>query len=110
MDTASVIAKKVEARCKAKLSGTTLLKLLKKSTPQATSLVMNVLCDLGHELGFLVAAKHRKADEGEFLYDTLWWEQRGEFYARQCLVAECEWLNNTPVLKSAGVDNDFLKL
>src|SRR5881392_610096 len=102
MDTASVIAKKVEARCKAKLSGTTLLKLLKKSAPQATSLVMDVLCDLGHELRFLVAAKHPKADEkGEFLYDMLWWEQRGKFYARQGLVAECEWLNNIPVLQRA---------
>jgi len=64
------------------------------------------LCEFAHQQGFRVATEKCKgSDEGEWLFDMVWWKQDQRFMTRVPLVLESE-LNASNNI----VDDDFIKL
>jgi hypothetical protein len=73
-----------------------------------TGFVKTSIGDLGKNLGYMVSASgYKGADQGEFLYDMIWYELGDDgFVLRQQMAMECE--NN--ISPSNCVDDDFQKL
>lgn len=86
--------------------------LYKTTDKQRTREVKDELQRLGTTLGFKVAASGCQADEGEWLYDMIWYELSNDkiWYRWQAMVLECEWKMGVPVAQNADVDGDFQKL
>jgi hypothetical protein len=78
---------------------------------ERTTAFKTVLRDCARNLMFKVAASRCDADEGEWLYDMVWYRNsRDGYYEEQGAVIECEWRNGIPVASSDEVDGDFQKL
>ncbi|MGH7949076.1 MAG: hypothetical protein ACREQF_07630 [Candidatus Binataceae bacterium] len=105
------LANRVEQEAKDSFGGTRLVDFLRTGWRSATDSVKKTFCDLGRELGFQVAAAgYRGADQGEWLYDMVWYVLEDGLMVRQALVLESEWKHGVPVGQSVEVDDDFQKL
>jgi hypothetical protein len=70
----------------------------------ATLAIKQAFGSLGQSLEFEVASDYLGADEGEWLYDMVWYEVRSGFMLRQAVVLESE------LKPESHVDGDFHKL
>jgi len=71
-----------------------------------TTAIKQPLCNYAHQQGFRVAASGCKgSEEGELLYDMVWWKQDEPYMTRIPLILESE-LQAPDEL----IDNDFYKL
>ena len=69
------------------------------------------LAELGHSLGFRVAAGGCQADDGEWLYDMVWYQNSADgMFAQQSAVLEFEWGTSATLRRVTEVDPDFCKL
>lgn len=93
-------------------NGKGLTPLFKDSTRVATSAIKLFFGDLGRQQGFRIAAAgYVHADEGEWLYDMVWYEQDSAgLMSRLPMVLESEWKFGVLVDKNVEVDGDFQKL
>jgi hypothetical protein len=81
--------------------------LLRGPRPSWTAAVKATIGNLGHSLGFYVAASgYAGADQGEFLYDMAWYELDGRGYQLSQPMVMGEWGTGS----TAEVDDDFQKL
>lgn len=77
----------------------------------ATRNVKQTFGSLGKQLGYQVAASgYSGADEGEWLYDMVWFTCSGGLLRQQAMVLESEFKPGRSVLQAAAVDGDFMKL
>jgi hypothetical protein len=91
--------------------GPQLTGLLRAGPRSTTMLVKERFGDLGRHLGCKVAAAgYRHADEGEWLYDMVWYLLENGMMTRQLMVLESEWKHGVLVSQNAEVDGDFQKL
>ncbi len=106
------LAQCIEKNARSKLAGDRLADLLRSGFTSATKAVKAVFGDLGKELGYRVAAAgYRGADDGEWLYDMVWYEvDEKELLLQLRMVLESELKPGGSVSKSADVDGDFQKL
>jgi len=77
--------------------------------PDWTGLVKGTLLHLGHEHGFKVCSSQPGSDDGEWLYDLVWYTTQGNGEEERLvdvpLVVECEWK-----IAPARIKEDFEKL
>jgi hypothetical protein len=105
------LSTQIEQAAREAFEGSRLSTLLKRGFTPATEGVKQVFGDLGHQLGYKVAAKdYLPKDEGEWLYDMVWFVYEYGFLARQLMVLESEFKQGVPILQHADVDGDFMKL
>lgn len=77
----------------------------------STRSVKQAFGNLGKQLGYQVAASgYSGADEGEWLYDMVWFTSREGLLRQQAMVLESEFKPGGSVLQAAAVDGDFMKL
>jgi hypothetical protein len=76
--------------------------------PDWTLAIKKAMGDLGRKSGLKVSASgYPFADQGEFLYDMVWYElDEAGFVISQPMVMECEW----KICPTTVVDDDFQKL
>jgi len=80
-------------------------------TGERTQTALKAFGELGHELGFVICCKpscYAKADQGEWLYDQLWYANhptKKGFLVRVPMALESEFSVSEP-----GIDDDFPKL
>jgi hypothetical protein len=99
------LAIEIEQAVRATFRTTSLVSLLKVGFGSTTITVKQLFGDLGKRFGYKVAAAgYPGADDGEWLYDMVWYTLENGFMIQQNLVLESE-LNPDPVL-----DGDFQKL
>jgi hypothetical protein len=102
------ISDEISLAFKSMLNSTSAGQLLTGPRPGWTAAVKQTMGDLGKRLKFYVAASgYQSADQGEFLYDMVWYELDGQGnQLSQPMVMECQWKCAHP----AEVDDDFQKL
>jgi hypothetical protein len=99
------LATDIERELAAQFENASLIGFLRTGFGSTTRTIKEFIGKLGHDRGFQVAASGLVgAEEGEWLYDMVWYELEGGFMTQQVLVMECE-LNCDPQL-----DGDFQKL
>lgn len=109
--TTAEISKKIEQAARAAFEGPLLTTVLKGGSRASTISIKAFFRDLGKGFGFKVAAACPDTDEGEWLYDMVWYEvdQQG-LLLRQRMVLESELNRGLSVQQNAEVDGDFQKL
>ncbi len=105
------LARRVEDHARVEFSKTPLTQLLRGGYPHATKTVKAIFCELGKSLGYEVAAAGcRGADEGEWLYDLVWYVMDSGLIIQQPMVLESEWKHGVLFDEISEVDGDFQKL
>jgi hypothetical protein len=106
------LAEAVEKTARLAFEGGRLTEFLRgASFKPVTKTVKEVFGDLGKTLGYQVAAAgYRCADEGEWLYDMVWFTTDAGMFIQQAMVLESEWGPGGRVQHAAEVDDDFQKL
>jgi len=88
-----------------------LVECLRGGFGPATRIVKQVFGDLGKRLGYEVAAAgYKDADEGEWLYDMVWYRIDSGLMTNQFMVLESEWKQGVLISNHVEVDGDFHKL
>lgn len=110
--TTSDLRDQIETRIRQLLDDKTVIFVLHELIDrQRTKLIKDCLCELGHSLGYRVAASGCDADDVEWLYDMVWLTLSDDckvLYS-QAMVMECEWKWST-YAQADEIDLDFQKL
>jgi hypothetical protein len=101
----------IEQEARTSFQSASLTGLLRAGPRSTTAVVKERFGDLGRRLGCKVAAAGFKhADEGEWLYDMVWYLLENGLMTRQLMVLESEWKHGVVIAQNAEVDGDFQKL
>jgi hypothetical protein len=109
---ANYLANEIEKEAKVKFSDDKLKESMTGiSFKPVTKIVKEVIGDLGKRLGYEVAASgYHGADEGEWLYDMIWYKaEKGNLF-QQAMVLESELGSRGGIQHAEEVDGDFQKL
>jgi hypothetical protein len=107
----SQLADRIEQTARLSFEGRHVTKLLQGSFGSVTRGVKKVFGDLGKSLGYQVAAAgYSGADEGEWLYDMVWFASDAGVIVQLAMILESELKPGGRVQASAEVDGDFQKL
>lgn len=105
------LATAVEGLLKSKFGDSELTKILRISKATATATIKEQMGELGQSLGYLVAVSGwLRRNEGEWLYDMVWYKLDSGFFVEQAMVLESELNRSLSVQQNDEVDGDFQKL
>jgi hypothetical protein len=109
--TRNLLLDSIEQEARTSFQGALLTGLLNAGPRSTTAIVKERFGDLGRRLGCKVAAAgYKHADEGEWLYDMVWYLLENGLMTRQLMALESEWKHGILVSQNAEVDGDFQKL
>ena len=105
--TPQALAEKIEMELVNAFGPPLVAQLLRGARLGWTGEIKKVMGDLGKSLQYEVAASgYSRADQGEFLYDMVWYQLDRGFVLRQPMVMEVEYA----ISPANTVDDDFQKL